>query len=60
MKAAMYRHILDDNLLQSALDHELGQRFSFPQDNNLKHTAKIANEGLWDQSVNVLDRLCQA
>lgn len=56
----MYRHILDDNLLQSALDHELGQRFSFPQDNNLKHTAKIANEGLWDQSVNVLDRLCQA
>ena len=46
MNAAMYRNILDENLLQSALDLRLGQRFIFQQDNNLKHTAKIKNEWL--------------
>ena len=41
MKAAMYRDILDESLLQSALDLRLGRRFIFQQDNDPKHTAKI-------------------
>ncbi|KAI4889350.1 hypothetical protein NFI96_010278 [Prochilodus magdalenae] len=42
MNAAMYRDILDENLLQSALDLRLGRRFIFQQDNDPKHTAKIS------------------
>ncbi|KAK3536212.1 hypothetical protein QTP86_000193 [Hemibagrus guttatus] len=41
MNAAMYRDILDENLLQSALGLRLGRRFIFQQDNDPKHTAKI-------------------
>ncbi|KAG2469321.1 TC1A transposase, partial [Polypterus senegalus] len=55
MTAAMYRNILDENLLQSALDHRLGRRFIFQQDNDPKHTAKISKEWLQDNSVNVLE-----
>ena len=55
MNAAMYRDILDDNLLQSALDLGLGRRFIFQQDNDPKHTAKITKEWLRDNSVNVLE-----
>ncbi|KAG2464862.1 TC1A transposase, partial [Polypterus senegalus] len=53
MTAAMYRDILDENLLQSALDLRLGRRFIFQQDNNPKHTAKISKEWLQDNPVNV-------
>ena len=55
MNAAMYRDILDENLLQSALDLRLGRRFIFQQDNDPKHTAKISKEWLQDHSVNVLE-----
>ncbi|KAG2468130.1 TCB1 transposase, partial [Polypterus senegalus] len=55
MTAAMYRDILDENLLQSALELRLGRRFIFQQDNNPKHTAKISKEWLQDNSVNVLE-----
>uniref|UniRef100_A0A8C4STV7 Transposase n=1 Tax=Erpetoichthys calabaricus TaxID=27687 RepID=A0A8C4STV7_ERPCA len=55
MTAAMYRDILDENLLQSALDLRLGRRSIFQQDNNPKHTAKISKEWLQDNSVNVLE-----
>ncbi|KAG2460963.1 TCB1 transposase, partial [Polypterus senegalus] len=55
MTAAMYRDILDENLLQSALDLRLGQRFIFQQDDDPKHTAKISKEWLHDNSVNVLE-----
>ncbi|KAI3352304.1 hypothetical protein L3Q82_005180 [Scortum barcoo] len=56
MNAAMYRDILDENLLQSALDLRLGRWFIFQQDNNdPKHTAKITKEWLQDNSVNVLE-----
>ncbi|KAG2465867.1 TCB1 transposase, partial [Polypterus senegalus] len=55
MTAAMYRDILDENLLQSALDLRLGRRFIFQQDNDPKHTAKISKEWLQDNSVNVLE-----
>src|SRR4029434_6057541 len=44
MNAAMYRDILDENLLQSALDLRLGRRFIFQQDNDPQHTAKITKE----------------
>ncbi|KAG2463307.1 TCB1 transposase, partial [Polypterus senegalus] len=54
MTAAMYRDILDENLLQSALDLRLGRRFIFQQDDP-KHTAKISKEWLQDNSVNVLE-----
>ncbi|KAI4900430.1 hypothetical protein NFI96_009934 [Prochilodus magdalenae] len=47
--------ILDENLLQSALDLRLGRRFIFQQDNDPKHTAKISKEWLQDHSVNVLE-----
>ncbi|KAG2465241.1 TCB1 transposase, partial [Polypterus senegalus] len=55
MTAAMYRDILDENLLQNALDLRLGRRFIFQQDNDPKHTAKISKEWLQDNSVNVLE-----
>ncbi|KAG2463651.1 TCB1 transposase, partial [Polypterus senegalus] len=55
MTAAMYRDILDENLLQSALDLRLGRWFIFQQDNDPKHTAKISKEWLQDNSVNVLE-----
>ncbi|KAG2460189.1 TCB1 transposase, partial [Polypterus senegalus] len=55
MTAAMYRDILDENLLQSVLDLRLGRRFIFQQDNDPKHTAKISKEWLQDNSVNVLE-----
>ncbi|KAG2461527.1 TCB1 transposase, partial [Polypterus senegalus] len=55
MTAAMYRNILDENLLQSTLDLRLERRFIFQQDNDLKHTAKISKEWLQDNSVNVLE-----
>ena len=38
MNGAKYREILDENLLQSAQELRLGQRFTFQQDNDPKHT----------------------
>jgi hypothetical protein len=35
-----HREILEENLLQSAQDLRLGQRFTFQQNNDPKHTAK--------------------
>ncbi|KAJ4938702.1 hypothetical protein JOQ06_003311 [Pogonophryne albipinna] len=55
INAAMYREILDENLLQSALALRLGRRFTLQQDNDPKHTAKITKEWLQDKSVNVLE-----
>ncbi|XDV28874.1 hypothetical protein PO909_032071 [Leuciscus waleckii] len=55
MNAAKYRDILDENLLQSALDLRLGRRFTFQQDNDPKHTAKIMKEWLHNNSVTVLE-----
>ncbi|XDV35991.1 hypothetical protein PO909_005845 [Leuciscus waleckii] len=55
MNAAKYRDILDENLLQSALDLRLGRRFTFQQDNDPKHTAKITKVWLHNNSVTVLE-----
>lgn len=41
MNVSMYKDILDDVLLQSALDFQLGRKFSFQMDNDPKHTTKI-------------------
>ena len=59
MNGAKYREILDENLLQSAQDLRLGQRFTFQQDNDPKHTAKTTQEWLRDKSLNVLERPSQ-
>ena len=50
MNGAKNREILDENLLQSAQDLILGQRFTFQQDNNHKHAAKTTQEWLRDKS----------
>ncbi len=55
MNAAKYRDILDENLRQSAQDLRLGRRFTFQQDNDPKHTAKITKEWLHNNSVTVLE-----
>ncbi len=55
MNAAKYRDILDENLLQSAQDLRLGRRFTFQQDNDPKHTAKITKEWLHNNTVTVLE-----
>ena len=55
MNAAKYRDILEENLLQSAQDLRLGRRFTFQQDNDPKHTAKITKEWLRNKSVTILD-----
>ena len=49
MNAAMYRDILEENLLQSALNLRLGQRFIFQQVTDPKHTAKISKDWLSGQ-----------
>ena len=54
MNGAKYREIFDENLLQSAQDLRLGQRFAFQQDNDPKHTAKTTQDWLRDKSLNVL------
>ena len=55
MNAAKYRDILEENLFKSALDLRLGRRFTFQQDNDPKHTAKITKEWLRNNSVTILD-----
>ncbi len=55
MNASKYSDILDENLLQSAQDLRLGRRFTFQQDNDPKHTAKITKEWLHNNSVTVLE-----
>ena len=48
LNATKSTEILDENLLQSAQDLKLDQRFTFQRDNDPKHTAKRTQEWLWD------------
>ena len=52
MNGANYREIIDENLLKSTQDLRLGQRFTFQQDNDPKHTAK--NTGVSECFPNTL------
>ena len=51
----MYRKILDENLLESAMNLKLGRRFIFQQDNDLKHKAKATIEWLIKKKIYVLE-----
>ena len=55
MNHAKYREILVENLLQSAQDLRLGQKFTFQQDNDPKNTAKTMQKVLRYKSLNVLE-----
>ncbi|KAI5092317.1 regulating synaptic membrane exocytosis protein 2 isoform X4, partial [Silurus meridionalis] len=55
INATICNDILDEKLLQSALDLRLAQRFIFQQDSDPKHTTKITKEWLREDSVNVIE-----
>ena len=46
MDGVEYRRILDENLLESAMNLKLGRRFTFQQDNDPKHKSKATLEWL--------------
>lgn len=58
-ECAIYRDILDDNVLPRALDFGLGEAALFQQDNDPKHKAKMTKERLWHSSANVLKQPSQ-
>ena len=45
--------ILEENLVQSDFQQPLGDKFTFQQDNNLKHKAKYTTELLTKGTLNV-------
>uniref|UniRef100_A0A8C6WWI4 Tc1-like transposase DDE domain-containing protein n=1 Tax=Neogobius melanostomus TaxID=47308 RepID=A0A8C6WWI4_9GOBI len=55
MDGAKYRDILEENLLESARELRLGRRFTFQQDNDLKHKAKSTMEWFKNTHINVLE-----
>lgn len=55
MKKAKYNEIFEENLLQSAHDVRMGQRFTFKQDNSLKHTTKTTLKWPQDKCLNVFE-----
>jgi hypothetical protein len=46
--------ILEEKLVQSAFQQTLGDKFTFQQDNNLKHKAKYTLELLSKVTLNIL------
>ena len=55
MDGAKYRAILEENLLESAKVLRLGQRFTFQQDNDTKHIARITLEWFRSKNIHVLE-----
>jgi hypothetical protein len=55
MDGAKYKDILEGNLFQSSRNLRLGQRFTFQQDNDPKHTAKTTLEWFKGKHLNVLE-----
>ena len=53
MDGENYRRILDENLLESAMNLNLHRRFTFQQDNDPKHKATM--EWLNKKKINVLE-----
>lgn len=55
MDGAMYRQILNDNLLPSARTLKMGRGWTFMQDNDPKHSAKATQEWLRRRHIKVLE-----
>uniref|UniRef100_A0A8C8K4I5 Tc1-like transposase DDE domain-containing protein n=1 Tax=Oncorhynchus tshawytscha TaxID=74940 RepID=A0A8C8K4I5_ONCTS len=55
MDGAKYRTILEENLMESAKDLRLGQRFVFQQDNDPKHKAQSTMEWFKNKHIQVLE-----
>ena len=55
MDGEKYRRILDENLLESAMNLKLGRRFTFQQDNDPKYKSKATLERLNKKKINVLE-----
>ena len=55
MDGDKYRTILEENLLESAKDLRLGWRFTFQQDNDPKHTARVTMERFRSKHIHVLE-----
>ncbi|KAJ8272301.1 hypothetical protein COCON_G00111600 [Conger conger] len=51
VNAARYREVLEEKLLQSALNLRLWQQFTFQHDYDPKHTAKTMREWLQDKPL---------
>ena len=55
MDGAKYRRILDEDLLESAMNLKLGRRFTFQQNNDPKNKTKATLEWLTNTQRNVLE-----
>ncbi len=55
MDGAMYRKILDENLLSSARTLKMGRGWVFQHDNDPKHTAMATNEWLKKKHIKVME-----
>ncbi|CAJ0927681.1 unnamed protein product [Ranitomeya imitator] len=55
MDGAKYRTILEENLLESAKDLRLGQKFVFQQENDPKHKAKSTMEWVTNKRIQELE-----
>ena len=55
MNGGKHRRILDENLLESAMNLKLGRRLTFQSDNDPKHKAKATLEWLNKKKINVLE-----
>ena len=55
MDGAKYRKVLEGIPLPSARKLKLGRKFTFQQDNDPKHTAKVTPEWLRNKKINVLE-----
>ncbi len=55
MNAALYKEILEDNLLQSVRQLCLHWGFMSQQDNDPKHTAKVIKAWFADNNIDLLE-----
>ena len=55
MDGAIFSEILEGILFQSSRNLKLGRRFTFQQDNDPKHTAKVTLEWIKGKHLNVLE-----